>query len=106
MATVEIQTETGPVVVPVEALYEAVQRRKDERHKEIRKQQNRIYYLQTREARLAADKARRLAAKAERLAAKAEAKAAIKAAAKAVAKAAADADEQNARDDALTQILH
>ena len=75
MATVEIQTEAGAVVVPVDALYEAVERRKDERHKEIRKQQNRIYYLQTREARLAADKARRLAAKAKRLAAKAAAKA-------------------------------
>ena len=75
MATVEIQTEAGAVVVPVDALYEAVERRKDERHKEIRKEQNRIYYLQTREARLAADKARRLAAKAERLAAKAAARA-------------------------------
>ena len=86
MATVEIQTETGPVVVPVDALYEAVERRKDERHKEKRREQNRIYYLQTREARLAAEKARRLAARIERLAAKAEAK----------------ADAQ----DGATQILH
>jgi len=68
MATVEIQTEAGAVVVPVDALYEAVERRKDERHKEIRKAQNRVYYLQTREARLAADRARRLAARAARLA--------------------------------------
>jgi hypothetical protein len=74
MATVEIQTEAGAVVVPVDALYEAVERRKDERHKEIRKAQNRVYYLQTREARLAADRARRLAAKAARLAAKADLK--------------------------------
>lgn len=86
MATVEIRTETGAVVVPVDALYEAVQRRKDEHHKEIRKAQNRIYYLQTREARLAADRDRRLAAKAARLADKAEAK--------------ADAE------DGATQILH
>ena len=90
MATVEIQTEAGAVVVPVDALYEAVERRKDERHKEIRKQQNRIYYLQTREARHAADKARRLAAKAERLAAKA------------AARAEANADAQ----EGATQFLH
>lgn len=105
MATIEIQTETGPVAVPVDALYEAVERRKDEHRKEVRKEQNRIYYLQTREARLAADRARRLAAKVERLAAKAEAKATLKTAIKAVAKAAADAD-RSAQDDALTQILH
>lgn len=85
-SAVTFLTDGGKVVITKEAFYAEFERRREERHKELRKAQNRVYYLQTREARLAADKARRLAAKAARLADKAEAK--------------ADAE------DGATQILH
>ena len=83
-------TDGGKVAITKEAFYAEFERRRQERHKELRKAQNRVYYLQTREARLAADKARRLAAKAARLADKAEDNAEAK----------ADAA------DGATQILH